>query len=85
MRPAIDYSKDLRRKLASGSTLDQAFTELRAMGASIIDCVVTVRSYHRCTIEEAKRIVESSPVWSDHRNATEEFLSELSKTDDHAA
>ena len=83
MRPAIDYSKDLRRKLADGRTLDEALTELRTAGASIIDCIVSVRTFRRCEIAEAKQVVETSSAWSDYRNATEEFVRELSKTDDN--
>jgi hypothetical protein len=82
MRPAIDYSKDLRRKLADGRTLDEALTELRAAGASIIDCIVSVRTFRRCEIVEAKQIVEVSPAWSDHRNITDEVLRVWSESDD---
>jgi ribosomal protein L7/L12 len=46
--------------------LNQTFTALRTAGASIINCIVSIRSLHRCTIEGAKRLVESSPVYSDH-------------------
>ena len=83
MRPLLDYSKDLRRKLADGKTLDQALSELRAAGVSIFDCIVSVRTFRRCELAEAKQIVESSPAWSDHRVATEDFVRELSKTDDN--
>jgi hypothetical protein len=83
MRPVIDYSKDLRQKLADGKTPDQALSELRAAGASICDCIVSVRTFRRCEIAEAKQIVQSSPVWSDYRNATEEFVRELNKTDEN--
>jgi hypothetical protein len=82
MRPAIDYSKDLRRKLAEGRTLDEAFAELRTAGASIIDCIVSVRTFRRCEIAEAKQIVEASPAWSDHRNITDEVLRVWSESDD---
>ena len=82
MRPLLDYSKDLRRKLADGKTFDQAITELRASGASIFDCIATVRTFHRCDLAEAKQLVESSSAWADYRSATEEFVRELSKPDD---
>ena len=82
MRPAFDYSKDLRRKLADGKTLDQSLAELRSAGATITDCVVSVRNFSRCEIIEAKRIVESSPAWSDHRNIGEELLRDASESQD---
>jgi hypothetical protein len=83
MRPAIDYSKDLRRKLADGRTLDEALTELRTAGASIIDCIVSVRAFRRCEIAEAKQIVETSSAWSDQRNITDEVLRVWSEPDDN--
>ena len=85
MRPAIDHLKELRRKLADRATFDQVFTDLRAAGASIFDCIVSVRSFYSCTIEEAKRLVESSPVWSDHQIVTDEFVREIPKTDEPSA
>ena len=78
MRPAIDYSNDLRRKLADGKSFDVALGELRAAGASIIDCVVSVRSFQRCDIADAKRMVESSSAWSDVHAATDKFYQDLS-------
>ena len=83
MRPAFDHSKDLRLKLADGRTLDEALAELRTAGASIFDCIVSVRRFRRCEIAEAKQIVQSSAAWSDYRDPTEEFVRELSKTDDN--
>jgi hypothetical protein len=82
MRPALDYSKDIRRKLADGKTLDDALTELRTGGASIFDCIVSVRTFRRCEIAQAKRIVETSSAWSDHRNVTEEVFKVWSESDD---
>ena len=78
MRPVIDYSKDLRRKLADGKSFDVALGELRAAGASIIDCIVSVRSFQRCDIADAKRMVESSSAWSDVAAATDKIYRDLS-------
>jgi hypothetical protein len=78
MRPAIDYSKDLRRKLADGKGFDVALGELRADGASIFDCIASVRSFQRCDIADAKRMVESSSAWSDVQAATDKFYQDLS-------
>ena len=72
MRPVLDYSKELRRKLADGKTFDEALAELRASGVSMADCVASVRSFRRCSLEEAKRLVESSAAWADVRKATDD-------------
>jgi len=39
-----DFTKDLRRKLADGKTTDDALAELRASGASIVECIFDVRA-----------------------------------------
>ena len=74
MKPAVNYSNDLRQKLAQGRTLDQALSELRTSGASIFDCIASLKTLRRCDLAEAKKIVQSSPAWSDHRDVTQEFL-----------
>lgn len=79
MRPVLDYSKDLRQKLAAGKTLDEALAELRASGVSIFDCIASVRSFQRCSLEEAKRLVESSAAWADVRKATEDSFRDLAR------
>jgi len=70
-RPVINLSKDLRRMLADGKTMDQALSELRSIGATIFDCIASVRSVRGCEIHEAKELVESSPTWADMRERTE--------------
>ena len=82
MNPVVDYSKVLQRLLANGRTLDEAMTELRRVGASIIDCIVSLKTFRHCEIGEAKQIVEASPVWADHRNITEKVLRVWSDTND---
>jgi hypothetical protein len=77
MRPVLDYSKDLRRKLADGKTFDEALAELRVSGVSIIDCIASVRSFRRCSLEEAKRQVETSTAWADVRKTTEDSFRDL--------
>jgi ribosomal protein L7/L12 len=76
MRPAIYYTNELRRNLAEQESLDEAFAHLRNVGMTIIDCIVSVRALHGCTLEEAKRLVENLPAWSDYRKATDEFIRE---------
>jgi hypothetical protein len=67
----INYPKEFRRKLAEGKDLDTTLSELRASGASIMDCVSAVHSFRKCEIIEAKRIVHFSPAWKDVMEATD--------------
>ena len=85
MRPVIDRSSELRQKLAEGQTLDQALAELREVGASIFDCIASVKSFRHCDLAEAKRLVESSSAWVDYRNVTAEFFKAFSETDENKA
>ncbi|HXR06361.1 MAG TPA: hypothetical protein VN765_03465 [Candidatus Acidoferrum sp.] len=85
MKPLLEYSKDLRRKLAEGKAFDEALRELRTAGASIFDCVASVRSFRRCDLMEAKQLVESSSAWSDVRIAPEEFYRELNRNENREA
>ncbi len=85
MRPVIDHSKQLRQKLAEGRTLEEALSDLRASGASIFDCVASVRSFRRCGLAEAKILVQSSPAWSDHREITTEVLEVWAKLDEKSS
>jgi hypothetical protein len=85
MRPVIDYSKQLRRKLAEGRTFDQALSELRASGASIFDCIASVRAFRKCELAEAKLLVQSSPTWSDHREITAEVLKAWAEPDENGS
>jgi hypothetical protein len=73
----IDYSKDLRRLLADGNTLDQSLAALRAKGAGIIACIAAVRKFRGCDLGEAKQIVHFSSAWADVREQNEKFHAEL--------
>jgi hypothetical protein len=77
MKQVLDFSKELQRKLANGKTFDQALAELRMSGASIMDCIASIRNFHKCGLEEAKRRVESSSAWSDVCKATEDSFRDL--------
>jgi hypothetical protein len=74
MKPVVNYSKQLRRKLADGKTLDEALFELRTSGVSIFDCAASVRSINKCSLEEAKRIVESSPAWVENSDLSDAHI-----------
>jgi hypothetical protein len=73
----LDYSKDLRRLLAEGKTLDEALAALRARGLSIMQCINAVRIFRKCDLTEAKQIVHFSPAWKDVREGNERFHQEL--------
>jgi len=55
----------LRQKLDDGKKLDDALTELRASGATIVQCIIAVNSCQGCSLNEAKKLVHSSPAWAD--------------------
>jgi hypothetical protein len=74
-----DYSKNLRRKLTDGKTLDNALAELRAEGVSIVECIGAVKKFRGCDLSEAKRIVNLSPAWSDVSEPINRELENLAK------
>jgi hypothetical protein len=82
----LDYSKDLRRLLAEGKTLDEALAALRARGLSIMQCINAVRIFRQCDLVEAKKIVHLSSAWADvkesHEKIHEELENELNKEPD---
>jgi hypothetical protein len=51
--------------LAEGKTLDQSFSELRKSGASIAECIISVKNLRKCELTEAKKIVNESETWAD--------------------
>jgi hypothetical protein len=71
-----DFTKDLRQKLADGKTTDDALTELRTSGASIMECIFAVRSFRGCDLAEAKKLVHFSSAWADMREHHEKFHAE---------
>lgn len=85
MRPVIDRSKELRQKLAEGQTFDQALGGLRDAGASIFDCIASVKKFRQCDLAEAKRLVESSSAWADYRDVTIEFMQALGEINENKA
>jgi hypothetical protein len=60
-----NFPEELRHKLLSGKSFDEALGELRASGASISECIKSVRAFHQCDRAEARRVVQSSSAWSD--------------------
>ena len=73
----LDCSKDLRRMLADGKTLDEALAALRAKGLSIIGCIISVQKFRRCDLGEAKKIVHFSSAWAHMREQHNPFHREL--------
>jgi len=78
----LDYSKDLRRLLADGKTLDEALAALRAKGLSIIECIMAVREFRHCDLAEAKQVVHFSSAWADMREQHDQFHRELEEVAD---
>lgn len=72
-----DFSNDLRQLMAAGATLDSALGEQRTRGASIVECIVSLRAMRGCDLAEAKRVVHSSPAWADVMARNERFHEEL--------
>lgn len=75
----LDYSKDLRRMLADGKTLDEALAALRAKGLSIIESIIAVKNFRRCDLIEAKEIVHFSSAWADAREQHDKFHEDLER------
>ena len=73
-----NFSNQLRNDLASGKTLDEALVLLRASGASVVECIATIRSVRQCALPEAKQFVHDSPAWADLRERNNKFHEELS-------
>ena len=84
-RLPVDHSKTLRQRLAEGKTIHEALAELRAAGASISDCIVSVRSVYSFDLSEAKRLVHSSTAWADVVAATEADFRGLAGDEDAEA
>ena len=84
MRPR-NLVTDLRSHLARGETLDGAIASLRASGASIFECIVSVRSLRNCELGEAKRLVVDSDAWADVKEMNDKFHEELARLDDDDA
>jgi hypothetical protein len=72
-----DFTIDFRRKLADGKTTDDALVELRASGASIMECIFVVHRFRHCDLGEAKQVVHLSPAWADMREQHDRFHAEL--------
>ena len=72
-----NLSGDLRELLGGGASLDTALGELRANGASIVECIISVRTVRGCDLAEAKRVVHGSSAWEDVTAQHEQFHAEL--------
>jgi hypothetical protein len=72
-----DFSKQLRRRLADGITLDDSIRELRDEGASIIECIVATKTVRSCDLGEAKRLIHDLDAWADVIKRTDAMWDEL--------
>jgi hypothetical protein len=71
------FVQQLRTLCESGKTIDQALFDLRASGASIIECIVALREYKDCSIIEAKRFIHHSDAWRDVAEPTDKMWDEF--------
>ena len=60
--------EDLRRLINGGTDVDAALGALRSQGASWPECIFSLQAVRGCSIAEAKRLVQASPVWADVMN-----------------
>ena len=72
-----DFSKQLRRRLAEGLTLDASLREMRSEGVSIIECIVATKNVRGCDLAEAKRLIHGSTAWTDVIERTDAMWDEL--------
>jgi hypothetical protein len=80
-----DFSKQLRRRLAEGQTLDDALKELRSAGASIMECIKATKHVRGCDVEEAKRLIHDSTAWADVTARTDSMWAEFAEDLDRSA
>jgi hypothetical protein len=79
-----DFSKQLRSRLADGLVLDDALSELRSSGASIIECIVATKRIRGCDLVEAKTLIHQSKAWADVTGPTEMWAELAAGLDDNA-
>ena len=70
------FNEDLRRKLDEGKTLNDALSDLRSSGATILQSTIAVNACQRYGMTEAKRLVNTSPVWADAKEKNEQLQRE---------
>jgi ribosomal protein L7/L12 len=82
-----DLANDLRRLLAGGKGTDDALSELRASGASTVECIIAVKSLRGCDLAEAKEIVvlSSADLREQHDRLWDELEDAFKKIDDENA
>jgi hypothetical protein len=66
-------SEKLREMLDHGSTMESALAELRASGASVVDCILAVQLACGHDLRESKEIVHLSQAWSDVKEEHDQF------------
>ena len=74
-----DFSKLFRRRLAEGRVFDDALRDLRAAGASIVECIGAVKRVRGGDLVEAKTLVHRSDAWADVTKPTEAMWAQLAE------
>ena len=74
-----DFQRDLRKQLADGKSFDEALSQIRIQGASILESIMAVQKFRGCDLAEAKKLVHFSNTWADVRQRNEDFHRELAQ------
>jgi hypothetical protein len=70
-----DFGEQVVRKLEEGESFDQIFSELRAGGASPVDCISAVQAALKCDLAAAKKLVHNSVAWADRKDEHDQLQS----------
>ncbi|GAB5562838.1 MAG: hypothetical protein SynsKO_44850 [Synoicihabitans sp.] len=71
------FTSELRASRAAGDSLEESLSKLRSQGASIMECIVSMKEETGCSLGDAKEVVAQSKTWSDVTKATEPLWDEL--------
>ena len=72
-----DYAEILRGALQRGDSLDASLLLLRQQGATIIESIKAIREVNSIDLREAKRLVDDSQAWKDHRESHRLLIDEI--------
>lgn len=71
------FTKELKAMQESGLPLEKCLSQLRSMGASILECIVAVKEVSGCELSGAKKLVHTSKAWHDVAEATDKMWDDL--------